>query len=63
MTNQGSDEAEIKTSSQIYILDPYTDQEGIIRVEGRLNKSNLNNEYKHPIVLPKSNPTSKLIIT
>ena len=59
---QGSEEAEIKKSSQIYNLDPYIDEDGIIRVGGRLDKSNLNNECKHLIVLPKGSPISKLII-
>ena len=60
---QGSEEVEIKKSSQIYNLDPYLDKDGIIRVGGRLDKSNLNNECKHLIMLPKGSPISKLIIT
>ena len=62
MKKQGSEEAERKKSSQIYNLDPYIDEDGTIRVGGRLNKSNLNNECKHLIVLPKGSPISKLII-
>ena len=46
MKKQGSEEAEIKKSSQIYNLDPYTDEDGIIRVGGRLDKLNLNNECR-----------------
>ena len=34
----------------------------MIRVGGRLDKSNLSNECKHLIVLPKGSPVSKLII-
>ena len=60
---QGSEEAEIKKSSQIYNLDPYVEEYGIIRVGGRLYKLNLNNDCKHPIVLPKGSPISKLIIS
>ena len=33
-----------------------------IRVGGRLDKSNLNNEWKHLVVLPKYSPITKLII-
>ena len=62
MKKQWSEEAEIKKSKQIYNVDPYIDKDGIIRVGGRLNKLNLNNEYKYPIVLPKCSPISKLII-
>ena len=36
----------------------YEEEDGIIRVEERLDKSNLNNECKHPIVLPKGSPIS-----
>ena len=59
---QGSEGVEIKKSSQIDNLDPYLDKDGIIRVGGRLDKSNLNNECKHLIMLPKGSPISKLII-
>ena len=55
-------EAKIKRSSQIYNLDAYIVENGIIRVGGRLDKSNLNNECKHPVVFPKGSPISKLII-
>ena len=37
-----------KRSSQIYRLDPYVDQEGILRIGGRLQHSNLSEEGKHP---------------
>ena len=59
---QGAEEAEIKKNSHIYNLDPYLDEDGIIRVGGRLEKSNWNNECIHPIVLPKGSTISKLII-
>ena len=62
MKKQESEEVEIQKSSRIYNLDPYIDDDGIIIVGGRQDKSNLNNECKHPIVLPKGSPISKLII-
>ena len=46
MMKQGLDEAEMKKASQIYILYLYLNQEGITRVGGRLNQSNLNNAFK-----------------
>ena len=63
MKKQRSEEAEKQKSSQIYNLDPYLDEDGIIRVGRRLDKLNLNNECKHLIVLPRGSPISKLIIT
>ena len=49
---QGSEGAKIKKSNQIYSLDPYIDKDGVIKVGGRLDKSNLN----------KGSHISKLII-
>lgn len=38
----------------MYRLDPFLDQDGIIRVGGRLNKSKkFSEDFKHPIILPK----------
>ena len=62
MKKQESEEAEIKKSCQIFNLDPYIDEDGIIKVGERLDKSNLSNECKHPIVLPKGSHISELII-
>ena len=62
MKKQELEEVEIKKSCQIDNLDPYIDEDGIIRVGGRLDKSNLKNKCKHPIVLPKGSLISKLII-
>ena len=62
MKKQGSEEAEINKSRQIYNLDHYLDEDCIIRVGRRLDKSNLNNECQHLTVLPKGSPISKLII-
>ncbi|XP_066911620.1 uncharacterized protein [Clytia hemisphaerica] len=43
-------------------LQPFKDDEGIIRVGGRLKKSSLQIELKHPIILPKAHPLSKMIL-
>jgi hypothetical protein len=34
-------------------LDPFVDNEGILRMKGRLQFSDLGFESKHPIILPK----------
>ena len=39
--------------SKISCLDPFLDRDEVIRVGGRLEKSFLNDEYKHPVLLPK----------
>ena len=42
----------VKISSKISSLNLYLDENGIIRVGGRLEKSDINNECKHPILMP-----------
>ncbi|XP_075157882.1 uncharacterized protein LOC142231148 [Haematobia irritans] len=44
-------------------LMPFLDNEGILRVGGRLQNSNFSFDRKHPILLSKSNPLSTLIIS
>ncbi|XP_071483358.1 uncharacterized protein [Diadema antillarum] len=51
----------VKKSSPIYKLDPRI-EEGLIRVGGRLSRSALPLEAKHPVVLPKASHVSKLIL-
>lgn len=51
-----------KRSSQIYRLDPYVDQEGILRIGGRLQHSNLSEEVKHPAIIPRHGHLTQLLI-
>ena len=59
-TLTGSDDG-VKKSSHIYKLDPKMEG-GLIRVGGRLSRSALPQEAKHPIVLPKASRVSDLIL-
>ena len=43
-------------------LDPFMDNDGLVRVGGRLRRSVLPNEVKHPIIIPKESTTSELIV-
>ncbi|XP_067210840.1 uncharacterized protein [Linepithema humile] len=43
-------------------LTPFIDAEGILRVGGRLQASNLSEVSKHPAILPKQSPFTSLII-
>ena len=52
----------VKISSEISSLNSYLDENGIIRVGGKFEKSDINNESKHPILMPKGCHISKLII-
>ena len=43
-----------KKSSTLYRLDHFLDQDGVIRVGGRLSKSQeFAKDLKHPVILPK----------
>ena len=55
-------QANVKISSRISSLNSYLDENGIIRVRGRLKKSDINNDCKHPILLSKLFHISILII-
>ena len=52
----------VKISSKITSLNPYLDGNGIIIVGGRLEKPDINNDCKHPVLMPKGCHISKLII-
>ncbi|XP_065356009.1 uncharacterized protein LOC135950390 [Calliphora vicina] len=52
---------EIRHSPLLKLM-PFLDENGIIRVGGRLQNSDLSYNVKHPIILAKSYPLSKLII-
>ena len=52
----------VKISCKISSLNPSLDGNGIIRVGGRLEKPDINNDCKHPILMPKGCHISKLII-
>ena len=43
-------------------LNPWIDQDGLLRVGGRLNNSNLKFDRKHPILLPKKSSFTTLLI-
>ena len=43
----------MKKSSSLHKLDPFIDESGIIRVGGRLRNSELQDSFKHPVVLPR----------
>ncbi|XP_056003746.1 uncharacterized protein LOC125682784 [Ostrea edulis] len=52
----------VAKTSQISSLDPYLDNDGFIRVGGRLGKSLLSFESKHPILLPGRNHLAELLV-
>ena len=52
----------IKKISSLCKLDPFLDQDGLLRVGGRLNKSTMDYQVKHPLILPKTGHVTELFI-
>ncbi|XP_078347357.1 uncharacterized protein LOC144632559 [Oculina patagonica] len=52
----------MKTCSSVYKLDPFIDEDGILRVGGRLRRASLADNIKFPIILPRDSHATKLII-
>lgn len=48
--------------SRLYKLNPFLDEEGILRVGGRLSQATLHPHVKHPAILPKNSHMSALLI-
>ncbi len=51
----------IVKKSPIYILEPFLDEEEILRVRGRLKNAPLPENVQHPAIFPKNHHVSKLI--
>ena len=52
----------LKKGDALLQLQPFKDEEGVFRVGGRLKRSCLLEELKHPIILPKGHPLSRMIL-
>ncbi|XP_018376618.1 PREDICTED: uncharacterized protein LOC108769889 [Trachymyrmex cornetzi] len=52
----------ITAPSNISSLNPFMDDSGLIRVGGRLGKSSLQRDARHPVLLPSSHALTRLII-
>ncbi|XP_074634093.1 uncharacterized protein LOC141892648 [Acropora palmata] len=46
----------------LYRLDPFIDDDGLLRVGGRLRRSHLGCGEKHPVLIPKGHHLAKLIV-
>ena len=56
------DKKSLSTKSGIYNLDSYIDEKGLLRVGGRLKKSNLHLNDVHPVLLGKDYNIPRLIV-
>ena len=53
---------QVTSGSKIRDLQPYISEDDVLRVGGRLDKSDLPQDAKHPIILPRRHPVTALII-
>lgn len=60
--NDLSKNKNIDNKSSLKTLNPFLDDNNIIRVGGRIDNSQLSYDSKHPILLPKTNHVTDLII-
>ncbi|XP_073766183.1 uncharacterized protein isoform X2 [Danio rerio] len=54
--------SDAQTKSQLYKLSPFLDNQGILRVGGRLANATLHLDVKYPAILPRKNHFSALLI-
>lgn len=52
----------INKASRLYNLDPFIDENGLLRIGGRLRNASLSFDRKFPIVLPAKHHVTKLLI-
>ena len=58
----GSNKPEtVPRSSTLYRLDPFVDNNGVLRVGGHLQRATLEFGEKHPVLIPKKNHVTDLI--
>ena len=56
------EEVSLPSSSKISNLDPFIDENEVLRVGGRIKRSNLNTEYIHPILLSGKGIVTNLLV-
>lgn len=52
----------INVKNKLSKLNPFVDSQGLLRVGGRIERSGLDKEHVHPIIMPKDSQTSIVII-
>ena len=52
----------LKTSSLLYRLDPYIDEDGLMRVGGRIRRAEIPRDMAHPVILPRTGHITDLIV-
>lgn len=53
---------QISEASPLWRLNPFIDQDGVLRVGGRLSSADLPYDEKHPVILPKRHHVTTLLV-
>ena len=53
----------MKKKSNLYTLDPFLDENGVLRVGGHLKHADLSTAVKYPVILPRKGHVTDLIIS
>ena len=53
---------ELPENHRISLLSPFIDRENILRVGGRLSRSSIPSDRKHPMLLPENHAVTKLVL-
>ena len=59
---RNGEEASLQSSSKISNLDPFLDENEVLRVGGRIKRSNLNTKYIHPTLLSDKRIVINLLV-
>ena len=52
----------MKATGSLYRLDPFLDQDGVLRVGGRIQRGHFTDDTKFPVILPRKGHITSLII-
>lgn len=52
----------LQRNTRLYRLDPFVDIDGVLRVGGRLRRAEFELGEKHPIILPRNDHVSRLVV-
>ena len=53
---------ELRKTSSLYKLDPFVDQDGLIRVGGRIRRADVPVDVKYPVIIPRKGHLTELLI-
>ncbi|KAG5872790.1 hypothetical protein JTB14_020381 [Gonioctena quinquepunctata] len=53
---------DIASTSKLISLSPFIDADGLLRVGGRISKSNVSYDQKHPVIISNNHSVARLII-